>query len=131
MPEGKRGFTFVELLAAMLFMAIVIPAALRGIAIANRSGVLAERKRTALALADDKLTETVITRGWLEGDQEGEFEDDSEFPQSSLYRWSFETGEWEEDSMRLLTVTVFYTVQQREYSVTLSTVVDTGEEAGE
>jgi hypothetical protein len=35
---------------------------------------------------------------------------------------------WEEDTMRLLTVTVFYTVQQREYSVRLSTLVEETEE---
>ena len=63
----KRGFTLAETLAAMLFMAIVIPVAVRGVMLANRAGVVAERKRVAAELADRLLVETIVTQQWMDG----------------------------------------------------------------
>ena len=67
----KRGFTFIEVLVAMLFMAIVIPVAVRALTVSNRAGVVAERKRVAMRLADTVLTESVITDSWRDGEVEG------------------------------------------------------------
>jgi type II secretory pathway pseudopilin PulG len=108
----------VETLAAMLFMAIVIPVALQGILVANRAGVVAERKRVAARLADNLLTEMVITDNWRDGDTAGDFADD--WPD---YKWIVEDEAWEEDTMRVLSVRVLYRVQEREYEVKLSTLV--------
>ena len=72
--KDSRGFTLVETLAAMLFMAIVIPVAVRGVMLANRAGVVAERTRVAAQLADTLLTETVVTESWRYGAQEGDFD---------------------------------------------------------
>ncbi|MBN1903321.1 type II secretion system protein [Candidatus Sumerlaeota bacterium] len=117
----QRGFTFVEILAAMLFMAIIIPVVIHGMTIANRAGIAAERKRLAAEMADRKLTEILLEESWRDGDQEGTFEETDENGGSySLYRWSLETNAWEEDAMRLVTTHVFYKVQDREYSVSLS-----------
>ena len=44
-------FTFAEVLAALLFMAIVIPVAMQGVQVANRAGVAAQRKTVAIQLA--------------------------------------------------------------------------------
>lgn len=118
----RRGFTFIEILAAMLFMAIVIPAAVNGIMIANRAGISAERKRVAAQLADQKLTEIIITREWLNGDEEGEFTEEQLGGDAPLYRWGLTSYAWEEDAMRVVALTVYYDVQGLEHSVTLSTL---------
>jgi len=109
----------VEMLAAMLFVAIVIPAAARGLMVANRAGVVAERKRVAAELADYLLTETVVTEGWRDGYQEGDFGD--EWPE---YRWVLEEESWDEDTMREISVAVLFDVQGTEYRVRLSTLVE-------
>lgn len=121
--KGIKGFTFVEILAAMLFMAIIIPVVIRGITIANRTGIAAERKRLAAEMADRKLTEILLDESWRNGNQEGTFDDPDEDEEASYpFRWTLETNAWDTDTMRLITVNVFYTVQDREYSVKLSTL---------
>ena len=117
--KREDGFTFVETLAAMLFIAIVIPVAVRGVILANRAGMVAERKRVAIQLADTRLNEIVIDEEWIDGTQSGDFGDD--WPE---YTWVLEDDAWEEDTMRLLTVTVTYVVQGIEYEVRVSTLVE-------
>ena len=128
--RGARGFTFVELLAAMLFMAIVIPVAMEGIILANRVGVGAERKRAAALLADRKLSEAIVTESWRDGDQAGDFGE--AWPGFS---WMLSTEAWPEDAMRMVTVSVIYRVQERQYAERMTTLanetttVATGESA--
>ena len=119
----QRGFTFVEILAAMLFMAIVIPVTVEGIMIANRAGVAAERKRVAVGLADMLLTKKVVTEEWRDGEQLGDFGED--WPE---YNWVLRNEAWEEEGMRLISVEVQFQVQGRDYSVSLSTLVEEEEE---
>ena len=121
---GSRtaGFTLVEVLAAMLFMAIVLPVIMEGIAIAGRAGVVAHRSREAAQLADRVLTEMVVTGEWQQGDQEGHFA-----PEEPGFQWKLTTDAWSEDVMRLLTVEVSFTVQGRPSSVRLSTLVPEGQ----
>ena len=117
--RSSAGFTLAEVLAAMLFMAIVIPAAVQGLMVANRAGVVAERKAVAARLADGLLTETVLTDGWQDSDDEGDFGE--EWPD---YRWILESDAWDEDTMQLVSVEVFHFAQGQEFSVRLSTVVE-------
>jgi Tfp pilus assembly protein PilV len=118
-----RGFTFAEALAAMVFVAIVLPTALHGIMIATRAGEVAERRRTAAFLADRLLSEWAATEEWLLSDGEGDFDED--WPG---YTWAMETETWTDEAMMLLTAEVFFPVRGREYSVRVSTVVPSGEE---
>lgn len=121
--RGEKGFTFAELLAAMLFTAIVIPIALEGIAVANRASVYAERKLTATRLAERMLNEMVITDTWSTVTKGDVFE--NEF---ANYRWRLEREYWNQGSMTALHMYVFFTVQGIEYSVVISTLVSDEEE---
>ena len=125
LPGASRrlGFTLVEILAAMLFMAIVIPVTVEGITLANRAGVVAERKRVAVELADLLLTEKVLTQEWDDGDQQGDFGED--WPG---YAWTLWNEEWEEAGIRLVGVEVGFQVQGRDYSVGLSTLAEEEEQ---
>ncbi|MCX8036635.1 MAG: type II secretion system GspH family protein [Candidatus Sumerlaeia bacterium] len=112
------GFTFAELLAAMVFIAIVIPVAVRAVTFANRAALLAERKRIAAELASRVLTEKVVTDEWRSGgERQGTFGDN--YPG---YRWVLEDDTWSEDAMREVSVEVFFSVQGFEYSVRLTTL---------
>ncbi len=115
---GGAGFTFIETLAAMLFMAIVIPVVVQALLLANRAGITADRQRTAGRLASMKLTELALTDDWRDGETEGDFGED--WPQ---YSWSVEDGGWEEDTMRVLSIEVRFNVQGRQRSVKLATLV--------
>ena len=64
----RRAFTFAEVLAAMVFVAIVIPVAVKGLSIANRAGSVAQHKRIAMELGDSILTELVMTEDWADGE---------------------------------------------------------------
>lgn len=103
----------------MLFMAIVIPVAVHGIALANRAGVVAERKTVAAQLADSFLTELVVTDSWQNMPGSGAFPGIH-----SEYQWRLDQRNWEIDPMIYLEVQVAFTVQGREYLVRTSTLVE-------
>jgi len=107
----------------MVFVAIVIPAAVHALTIANRAGVVADHKRVAAHLADKLLSETSVTGSWRDGDQTGDFGKDE-----SEYHWAIRSETWENEAMRLVSVEVFYEVQGREYSVRLSTLIEETEQ---
>lgn len=119
-----KGFTLAETLAATMALAIVVPMAMEALSLAHRAGVVADRQRIAAVLADNLLTEIVETDQWRDLDSTGDFGE--EYPG---YRWECENGDWETDTMRQVTVRVFYIVQGREYSVRLSTLALAEEQA--
>jgi type II secretory pathway pseudopilin PulG len=113
------GFTMAEVLAALLFMAIVIPVALQGLRIASRAGVVSERKAIGIRLAERKLNELTVTGQWQSSSQKGKIQEGLQ-----TYSWRLETEPWIEDSaMRLVTVHVDVQVQGQDYDVHLSTLV--------
>jgi len=114
-----KGFTLAEVLAALMFMAIVIPVAMQGLNIASRAGAVAERKREAARVAERLLNETVATTNSIQSAQSGVVKElDRE------YQWKLRTDRWTESTMQLLTVEVTYPVQGKDYSVQLSTLVE-------
>ncbi len=58
---GESAFTLAEVLAALLFMAIVIPVAIQGLRIASLAGEVAERKAQAARIAETLLNENIIS----------------------------------------------------------------------
>lgn len=115
----RAGFTLAEVLAALLFMAIVIPVAVEALRVAGQAGQVAARKAVAARLADRVLNELVATAQWQRTTQGGTL---TEGPHE--YQWRFDNEPWELGALRLLTVQMAYTVQGREYTVLLSTLVD-------
>jgi len=115
----RRRFTFAELLVAMVFVAVVLPVAVRGVLIANRAGVVAEHRRAAVHLADQLLTELVVTGDWLTAESDGDFGE--EWP---AYRWHTDVSQWQEDNgvLYLVTVQVLFEIRGGLQAVELSTV---------
>ena len=121
MPLGSdAGFTLAEVLAALLFMAIVIPVAVQGLQIASRAGSVSERKALGARLAESKLNELIVTRQWSSSASKGTIQEGLQ-----SYTWRLENQPWAEDgAMRLVTVWVTVPVQGRDYEVPVSTLVD-------
>lgn len=114
-----EGFTLAEVLAALMFMAIVIPVAMQGLSIASRAGAVAERKREAVRVAERMLNETLVTTNWSQSAQSGVVKE-----MDREYQWRLRNDRWTESTMQLLTVEVTFPVQGKDYAVQLSTLVE-------
>jgi type II secretory pathway pseudopilin PulG len=114
----RAAFTMVELLAAMAFMAIVIPVIMHALAIANRAGQVAQRKAMAARIADRVLSEYVANGQQIRSAQRGSTD---EGPYE--FQWNIALENWRQDSMRLVTAEVTFPVQGQQYSVATSTLI--------
>jgi type II secretory pathway pseudopilin PulG len=116
---ASAGFTLAEVLAALMFMAIVIPVAMQGLHIASRAGQVAERKREAARVAERVLNENLVTTNSIQSAQSGVVQElDRE------YRWTLRTERWTEATMQLMSVEVTFPVQGEDYTVRLSTLAN-------
>jgi len=121
--QRSQAFTLAEVLAALVFMAILIPVALEGLSIASRAGEVAARKSEAALVAERLLNESVVTTNWNNTVQNGNVRQGIRD-----FRYSLKNEPWDQDAnqsvMRQISVEVQFTAQGREYSVKLSTLVD-------
>jgi Tfp pilus assembly protein PilV len=125
--RSAAGFTLAEVLAALLFMAIVIPAAIEGMHIASLAGTVAQRKGEAARVAQRLLAETMATTNSNQSGQSGTLVEGQR-----QFRWTMQSEPWNQDPsqnvMRLLSVEVKFTAQNRDYSVRMSTLVDSSQQ---
>jgi len=119
----RAGFTLVEVLASLVLVALVIPAAMGGIALAIGLGGTAEKQTEAAILGAGKLAELTATGDWLDGEAEGDFGD--EWPD---YSWQLAVAYWEELEVSQLDLTVTWISRGRERTTTLSTLAYAPEE---
>src|SRR5437016_14230256 len=100
---GHAAFTLAEVLAALVFMAILIPVALEGLSIASRAGGVAARKSEAALVAERILNENVITTNWNSTVQNGTVRQGIRD-----FRWTLRNDPWDKDpnqtAIRLLAV---------------------------
>ena len=119
--RAQAGFTLAEVLAALLFMAIVIPVAVHGLQVASLAGTVADRKGQAARVAERLLNESLVTTNWSKSLQNGTIVDGDR-----QFRYTLRNDTWSQDgnmdAPKLLTVEVTYAVQSRDYFVRLSTL---------
>lgn len=124
-PRPRRtergGFTLVEVLAALLMMAIIIPVAMEGMGVASRVGILGQRKAAAMRVAERVLNELIV-----EGETQQSSASGTTFDGATTYPWSMRSQSWTEDAMIEMTVTVTFTVQGNPYDVSATTLVPVG-----
>jgi len=122
-------FTLAEVLAALLFMAIVVPVAMEGLHIASLAGAVAQRKGEAARIAQRVLNESLVTTNWSQSIQSG-----TTIEGQRQFHWTLRSDSWTQDPaqnvLRQLSVDVTFTAQNREYSVKLSTLVDGSQATG-
>jgi type II secretory pathway pseudopilin PulG len=122
--RARAGFTLAEVLAALVFMAIVIPVALEGMHVASRAGSVAARKGEAARVAQRILNETIVTTNWTGGGTQS----GTEYDGTRQFRWTVRNDAWGVDPtltpLRLLSAEVVFAVQGQDYSVRMSTIVD-------
>jgi len=121
MVEGCHrfgGFTFIELLATVVLIAIIMPVAMQCIALCTRLGGQSRKQIEAASLARTKLTELSASQDWETGGKSGEFG-----PDWPGYSWTADISNWADSTLRQLDLTVLWQSQGRERSITLSTLV--------
>jgi type II secretory pathway component PulJ len=117
------GFTLAEVLAALVFMAIVIPVAVQALRIASLAGQVGYRKAAAARVAERVLNESLITSQLQGLSQTGVID---EGPQQ--YRWTIRSEPWTQDAMMLVRIEVLFAVQGKDYDVHLSTLVNNSQQ---
>src|SRR5437773_1000592 len=115
----RAGFTLVEVLAALTFLAIVIPVAVQGLRIANLAGQVGQRKATAARIAERLMNEIILTGQFRSATSKGVVQEGVQ-----QYEWNMRAQTWPVDAMRVVSVEVTFPVQGRNYDVRLSTLVD-------
>ena len=122
--RSVAGFTLAEVLAALLFMAIVIPVALEAMHVASRAGTVAARKGEAARVAQRLLAETLVTTNWNQAVQSGTVTEGQR-----QFAWTLHSDLWNQDPnqnvIHQLSVEVKFSAQNQEYAVSMSTLVDT------
>jgi type II secretory pathway pseudopilin PulG len=119
MKRRNQAFTFVEVLAAMVFLAITMPAIVGALLTSNRAANVAERTGIATQLGENRLGELMIDNAWSSAASRGEFGED--YPG---YRYEMTKSTWENGAMTELVLKVFFKVQGGEHEVQLSTLVN-------
>lgn len=117
--RSRAAFTLAEVLAALAFMAIVIPVAVEGLRVANLAGQVSIRKTVAARVADRVLNEWTVTGQSQAAAQSGVVREGVH-----EYRWSIRIQPWNQDTMKLVTIEVLYTVQGQDYDLRISTLLD-------
>jgi type II secretory pathway pseudopilin PulG len=115
----SSGFTLAETLAALVFMAIVIPAAVEALRISSGAGEIAVRKGEAAHVADRVLNQSLVMTNWSTGSQSGVADEGSD-----EFHWTLKSQNWPQDAMEQLTANVSFSIQGRDYSVELSTLAN-------
>jgi hypothetical protein len=108
----------VEVLATIVLMGIVLPAAMEGISQCIRATSIARQKSEAAALADAKLNELIATGDWQFGATSGDFGED--WPG---YQWKAGTSEFSDPTLQQLSVQVVWASRGEQRDVTLTTLV--------
>ena len=117
--SSVSAFTLAEVLAALLFLAIVIPVAVEAFHVSSLAGEVAARKGVAIRVADRILNENIVTTNWNHGTQNGTV------TEGALdFRWTLTSETWPQDAMQLVTTEVKFSAKGHDYSVKLSTLAN-------
>jgi len=123
-PGSKRtrGFTLIEVLAALFLVALVLPAAMRGVSLATVAASETQRRAEAAALTYDKLNDLIATGGWSSEAPEGDFGEDH-----PAYTWRLTVDDWQGITVKQVMVRVFWESRGVERSLAMATLVYSGE----
>jgi prepilin-type N-terminal cleavage/methylation domain-containing protein len=113
----RGGFTFIELLATVVLIAVIMPVAMRSIGLCTRLAGLSRRQIEAASLAKEKMTDLIVTGDWENGNQRGDFGKD--WPG---YEWKSSVMNWTDATVRQLDLTVLWESAGSQRSITLSTL---------
>jgi general secretion pathway protein I len=113
----KRGFTLIEVLAALVLLGIVLPVAMRGVSLSLAASSSAKHLNEAAQLADQKLNEVVLTGDWAQNGLSGDFA-----PDHPDYQWTI-ASQQRDYGLNEVQVRVTWTARGQQRDFTASTLV--------
>lgn len=119
--KSRSGFTFIEILATLTLLAVVLPAVMSGISLSLSASGLARQQAEAARLAQSKLVEMSASGQLQHAELSGDFGLD--WPE---YRWKANVYDWDGSTLQQLDLTVGWRHRGRDREVTLSTLVYSG-----
>lgn len=142
-PTAARGFTLVEVLVALMLMAVVIPVTVQGLRLATLAGEVSQRKAIAAHIGERVLNEAIVT-GQSQSAQSG-----TEKAGPYEFRWTIHNEAWSPpatssslnspngvnqnvvnaNTIQQLSVEVKFAAQGKDHSVRLATLVNTAQSA--
>lgn len=127
--RGRSGFTLIEVLAAMLLIALVLPAVMRAVSVSTLAASTARNRTEAAVLAESKLQEIISTGVYQTGTMSGDFSADG----APGYQWSAQLVPWNQagvnpqdfnpQTLSELDLKVSWNARVGQNSVTVSTLV--------
>ena len=117
--RNHAGFTFVEILAALAFLGILIPVVASALTVASRASVVAERSVIAAQIGENLLNDMIVENTWSSAGTRGDFGQD--WPG---YRWQLSQTSWTTGNVTELTLDVYFPVQGHEQSIRLGTLAN-------
>ena len=119
----NRGMTLVEVLATIVMVGIVLPAAMEAVSVSMQASDNGRARAEAAGLAEAKLNEIVATGDWQFGNAAGEFGEP--WPD---YRWGMSVTDWEADAtLKEISVRVLWTRRGQDRMVELTTLLYQGQ----
>jgi len=115
--DGQRGFTLLEIVVALTFAAVFLPALLQAFSRGTKNHSLIENRTTALYLLRLRMSEMEMLGNLTVGSEEGEFGTNSRF------RWTSEVAETDTEKLYEVAVTVYWQERGEEKSVQLITYI--------
>ena len=118
-----RRFSLIEILAATLVVAVVIPTVVAGLRVAMRVSEDGSRRLHAAELGSSLLDEWRVAGTLTSQSEKGDFGETE-----PGYRWEILTAVWDGNSLGTTTevdLVIFYPVQGKENQVILSTLMET------
>lgn len=114
-----KGFTLLEILAALLLIGLILPTVMKGISMVSILASDSDHQYEALDLAETKLAEVLLEQSWqgsssISGRFENEYED---------YEWIVDASDWIEASVKQVDVFVCWQQRNRQRELRLSTLV--------
>ena len=133
---SRKGFTLVEVLAAVMLVGIILPATMRGISVASQTASAARHRNEAATLGQSKLDEIVSTQEYLtNSNMSGDF--GADWPG---YQWSVQLQDWSPNGtaptnftgtlVQELDMHVTWTDRSRNQEMVLTTLVYDSPNAG-
>ena len=113
----RRGFTLVEVLAAMVLMGIVLPVAMRGVSLAVAAAGHARHLSEASSLAETKLNELLVVDAPSAAGTSGDFA-----PDHPEYQWKCDSQQ-RDYNMTEFVLTVSWQEQGQPRTFALSTMI--------
>jgi len=114
-----KGFTLLEILAALLLIGLVLPAVMKGISMVSMLASDSDHKYEALDLAESKLAEVLLEDSWKNSSTlSGQFENEYDG-----YEWVVDASDWTEAGVKQVDVFVYWQQRNRQREIQLSTLV--------